>query len=450
MKQRGMAGKSLAMLGLVAGALAILAYFYTTAGGRLPLSEKPYKVTAVLTDSQQLLKHADVRAAGVKIGSVGEIENVGSRIHVTLEIKRKYAPLYRDAKLQVRQKTLVGENYLDVQPGSASSGPPLQDGASLAVSRQREAVPIDRVLDSLDADTRRSLSGSLRSGGRSVDGRAQDLHELFTRVRPLTDDGNRLVAVLDRQRDAVRRVVRNTGTVMQSISTRTGDLQSLVRGAKATAEAVAARDQAVRTTFESLPPTLRQARTSVAKLQSFSGSATPVVEDVRTSLQTLGPVLEQLGPTAARARRLTDALPALFRAANPALESLRTFSTDASATVPRLEDMLRELNPPLRYLKPYDRDLGSFLANFGAGAQTDKWGAIGRCLCPISDRTLSNWTPELRQIVAPLLDQGPVKDLIHEWTNPYRKPGSLPRADRDFSGTYPRIEADPVGLRSGR
>ncbi|WP_320671811.1 MlaD family protein [Patulibacter defluvii] len=448
MKQRRLAGKSLALIALLIGAGAILAYFYTTAGGRLPFSENPYRVTAVMTDSQQLLKHADVRAAGVKIGSVGQIDNVGDRIHVQLELDRKYAPLYRDAKVQVRQKTLVGENYVEVTPGSPRSGAPLADGATLAVSRQREAVPIDRVLNSLDAETRRDVSRNLRSGGKTVRGRAADLQALFRRVPPLTDDADRLVSVLDEQRDQVRALVRNTGTVMQAISARGGDLQSLIRTAKTTAEAVAARDAAVRTTFESLPPTLRQARGSISTLRAFSRTATPVVDDARTSLQTLRPVLDDLAPTAVRARKLTDELPALFRAANPALDQLRTFSGDADAVVPRLENVLRQANPALNYLKPYYRDVGSLVSNFGKGLMFDKWGGIGRCLCPITDRVFTNQTPEIRAILGLLLDQDPVKSLVHAANNAYREPGSLPYTDKEYSGKYPRVEAEAGGPRA--
>lgn len=445
MKNTRLGGKALVLLTLVAGGLAILAYFYTTAGGRLPLTEDPYRVTAVLSDSQQLLKHADVRAAGVKIGSVGTIENDGDRIRVDLELDKKYAPIYRNAKILVRQKTLVGENYVEITPGDPKSGG-VPDGGTLAVARQREAVPIDRVLNSLDARTRRDVSRNLQTAGGSVAGRAEDLNDLFDRVPPLAEDGSKLLDVLNDQRGQITAIVRNTGTVMQAISDRSGDLQSLVRTAKTTAEAVAARDGAVKETFESLPPTLRQARTSVRKLTGFSGTATPVVEDLRTSLQTLRPVLAELAPTATRARKLTDELPALFRAANPALASLRTFTVDATGTVPRLEAMLREANPALDYLKPYNRDIAGLLSNFGTAAMFDKWGTVGRCLCPISDRTLANWTPELRALVAPLLDQGIVKDLIHESTNPYRRPGSLPYADQEFTGTYPRIRSDTSGL----
>src|SRR5437773_6894912 len=58
------------------GAVVIFAYYYVTAGGRLPLSGHLYTVYAQIQDPQGLLKHADVRAGGVKVGSVNDITNV--------------------------------------------------------------------------------------------------------------------------------------------------------------------------------------------------------------------------------------------------------------------------------------------------------------------------------------------------------------------------------------
>lgn len=444
MKTQNLGAKSFVLLLILLGGMAILAYFYSTAGGKLPLSEKPYKVTAILTDSQQVLKHADVRSAGVKVGEVGSIENGDNgRVRMELELKKKYAPVYRDAKILVRQKTLVGENYIDLTVGDRSSGQ-VADGGILTVAAQKEAVPIDKVLNTLDPETRKSVSKDLGAAGDSVKGRGQDLNDLFDRVAPVAEDGSALLDVLNKQRGQIARLVSNTGIVMGSIANRTNDLQSLIRSAKATSEAVAARDQAVLATFQSIPPTLRQARTTVAKLQTFSGNATPVVDDLRTSLQSLKPVLTKLRPTAARARRLTDSLPALFKAVNPALTSLPAFANDGTAAIPKLEGVLREANPALAYLSPYGNELVSFVENFGAGATLDDAGVIGRCSCPVGVNTISNFTPELRALVAPILDQGPIGDFLAEHDNQYRKPKSLPNAGVDFkdSNNYQRIKPD--------
>lgn len=444
MKNQYLAGKSLVLMLIFVGGMAILAYFYSTAGGKLPLSEKPYEVTALLTDSQQVLKHADVRSAGVKIGEVGEISNdPDGRVRMVLEVQKKHAPVYRNAKILVRQKTLVGENYVDLEVGSRKSGV-VADGGTLNVKAQEESVPIDKVLNTLDPETRKSVSKDFRAAGGSIRGRGQDLNELFDRVAPLAEDGSQLLDVLNKQRGQIARLVANTGTVMAAISSRTNDLRSLIGSAKATAEAVAARDDAVQTTFESIPPTLRQARTTVAKLQTFSGNATPVVDDLRTSLQSLEPVLQELRPTAARARRLTAVLPALFKATNPALTTLPRFAESGTKAVPKLEGMLREINPAVNYLKDYDYELISFIENFGAGATLDTQGVVGRCTCPLGVNSVANFPGDLRKILEPLLDEGPVGDFFGETDNQYRKPRTLPDASVPFeqSNNYKRIKRD--------
>src|ERR1700716_3828211 len=100
------------VIGLITlGAAVILAYYYVTAGGRLPLSGNLYTVSAVLQDSQGLLKHADVRAAGVKVGTVSDTTATptpqGTLATVQLQLNGSYAPVYNDATVLVRHKTLV-------------------------------------------------------------------------------------------------------------------------------------------------------------------------------------------------------------------------------------------------------------------------------------------------------------------------------------------------------
>ena len=123
------------------------------------------------------------------------------------------------------------------------------------------------------------------------------------------------------------------------------------------------------------------------------------------------------------------------------LTRLRTFSAAAGPALPHLEGTLREINPALTYLKPYNRDLGSALANFGSVNAYDQLGAIGSCGCPVSDRSFSNWTPEMRRAVAVLLDQGILRRVMDVENNPVRKPNRLPNAGEPFTGEYPRVTA---------
>jgi virulence factor Mce-like protein len=433
---------------LLAGALMILGYYYVTAGGRLPLSGHLYTVTAELQDPQGLLKHADVRAAGVKVGTVSNIANVatptGLITDVQMQLNNDYAPLYQDATLQVRQKTLVGENYIAITQGTPHSGR-VPDGGSLSVSHDLESAPIDLILNALTPDVRRGLRTDLQSLGAGLNHEGTNLNQFLGALQPTVYNGGAVLGVLNDQRAQLANLVSQTGVVMQAIANRTQDLRSLITGGMQTAQAVASRDHALAQSLVDLPPTLAQARVSVGTLASFSGLATPVIANLRDAVTNLDPVIRKLEPTAASARRLFNDLPPFIRVANPLLRSLRSFSSASTPAIPGIEALLREANPALAYLQPYSNEIGGFLMNFGnVGQHQNSTGDfIGRCLCPISSQSYTGYTPAEQALVQALIKAGGLGGIANPTANPLRRPGLLPAANQPFTGTYPRIAADP-------
>lgn len=442
MKIANLGGKMIG-LGLVTlGAIVILAYYYGAAGGDLPLSGSKYKIGATVREPQGLQKHADVRAAGVKVGKVADIRPVGSFAKVTLKLDKDVAPVYRDATVLVRQKTLVGENYIELTRGHPSTGT-LPDGAQLPLSQDKEAVPLDRILNSLDAKTRAHISGTLQGLGDGFEGRGSDFNRLLAGLRPTVSDGNQLASVLDAQKTQVADIIEQAGVVFDAVNSRRSAMQSLVASAKDTAQAVAARDAALKDAFDEFPGALKQAQGSVAKLSSFSARATPVVANLRKGLVDLGPVVRDLKPTAEATKVLFDRLSPLLKVADPMLSRLERFAKVSSPAFPALDTMLRQALPALDYLKPYSKDAVGFLQNFGLNHFYDSSGALGYCTCPVGDRSFSNWTPAMRKAAGVLLDEGVLSKIVHTDNNPIRKPGLLPRADEEFEGKYPRIGPDP-------
>jgi phospholipid/cholesterol/gamma-HCH transport system substrate-binding protein len=432
---------------LLLGALIILAYYYETAGGRLPFAGHVYTVTAQVQDPQGLLKHADVRAAGVKVGSVSNITNVetpnGMIVDVQMQLDPGYAPIYKDATVLVRQKTLVGENYIQITRGLPRKGR-VPDGGTLPVSQDLESVPIDKILNSLTPAVRSEVRTDLQSLGAGLNHQGKNLNQFLGQLEPTVYNGGQVLQVLNDQRAQLADVVSQTGTVMQAIANRTHDLHTLITGAMQTAQAVANRDTALTRSLIQLPSTLAQARTSVATLASFSGLATPVIANLRVAVQNLDPVIHDLKPTAAAARRLFEDLPPFLRVANPLLGGLKKFSQASTPAVPAIEALLRQANPALAYVEPYSKEVGGFLENFGDSPQIESNGSyIGRCLCPVSAESYSGFTPQEQALVQALIKAGALGGIANPTANPLRRPGVLPAANTPFTGTYPRITADP-------
>lgn len=448
MRTTGRLIKIAALLALTGGAVVILAYYYVTAGGRLPFAGHLYTVTAQVRDPQGLLKHADVRAAGVKVGSVSNLSNTitpsGTITEVQMQLDGSVAPIYRDATVLVRQKTLVGENYIELTRGVPRYGQ-VPDGGTLPLAQDLESVPLDKILNSLTPAVRRQVQVDLESLGGGLHHEGAHLNEFLGQLEPTVQNGGTVLQLLNAQKQQVAGVVQQTGAVMQALADRTQALRTLVTGGMQAAQAVASRDTALATGLADLPGTLAQANTSVARLSSFSGLAAPVISNLRVAVANLQPVMRALQPTAAAARTLFHKLPPFLRVANPLLGRLGTFSAAAGPAVPALEAFLRQTNPALGFLKPYYRDVGSLLQNFGGTLmqQSATGDYIGRCLCPISAASYTGYTPQEQAIVRALIKAGGLGGIANPNWNGLRAPGTEPDASAPFSGTYPRIQAAP-------
>jgi len=361
---------------------------------------------------------------------------------VRLALDKGHSPVYRDGTVLLRTKTLVGENYIELDSGHPQAGA-LPDGGTLPLSAAKEAVQLDDILSGLDARTRSAVRRNLDALGAGFSGRGTQVNSLFAAVKPVAVDGGAVMRILRRRRDELARVVDATGQVMQSLADRTIDLRRLATGAKASAEAAASRDAALGQAIDELPATLRQARASVTKLGSFSRRAAPVVSDLRTAVHHLAPVFPRLRPAAAQTSALLKSLPAFNRRPNPMLAALPVFAKAGTPAITALDATLRQANPALAYLAPYSRDVSTFFATVGsANDTTDAVGNLARLFLIVDEGSLDNWTPEMRKLLGVLFDSGGLSKTHAIGSNAYPKPGKAGNPEQ-FTGEYPRLQADP-------
>jgi phospholipid/cholesterol/gamma-HCH transport system substrate-binding protein len=136
-----------------------------------------YSVHARFANAINLGSNDFVEIHGVRVGRVGQLTPSGGLADVILRIDDSNVKLHDDATAQLRLKSLVGESYVEVDPGT-SSRPELPDGALLPVTRTSSPVQLDQVLNTLDPRTRAALATFLTQMGGSVRGRAGDVAAL--------------------------------------------------------------------------------------------------------------------------------------------------------------------------------------------------------------------------------------------------------------------------------
>jgi phospholipid/cholesterol/gamma-HCH transport system substrate-binding protein len=351
-------GAIAAMVLFTLSVFGLLLWLWLSFGGPVPLQPQSYRAEAAFPEAALLVEEADVRLAGVNIGKVKskKLSKDERRTVAVMEIDPKFAPLKANTRAILRQKSLLGETYVELSPGGPG-GPDLPDGGRLPNAQIADTVELDEIFSIFNRRTRRNLGDWLREAGIAFSGDyGRDLNAAFGNAAPFFQAGAKLLRPLDRQKLAVRRLVRNTGRTLDAITAQTGQLRGLIVGGERTFGALASRDQELADTVRVLPTFLRETRATTDRLERFAINTDPLVRDLRAPADDLAPTLRDLN-------ELSPDLEQLFRDVTPL--------TDASATgLPAADRFIRGAEPVLGAVHTFQRELNPILSFLGYSRQT--------------------------------------------------------------------------------
>jgi virulence factor Mce-like protein len=358
------------MVAFALSCFGLLLFLWLSFGGPIPLKPKGYRVHAAFTEATTLAQEADVRIAGVPIGKVKTItpDKQTGRSDVVMQIEAKYAPLPADVKATLRQKTLLGETYVELTPGTRG-GRTIPEGGMIPDSHIGESVQLDEIFRAFDPRTRKAFQTWMQQSALAIGTHGQDVNAALGNLGPFADDLDQIVAILHRQDPAVRALVSNTGTVEDALAARGGQLRSMVRNLDSVFRVTSRRDRELQQSFVALPTFQREARTTLARLDRFAANTNPLVTQLR-------PAARQLSPTLRDLQAVSPDLKALFRDLNPLITASKTGFPATQRLLDELEPFLAQVHPAmqqvlpiLQFIAPYKRELGAFFANSVASTQ---------------------------------------------------------------------------------
>lgn len=413
-------------------------FVWKSFGGTVPLEPKGYEVRILFgRDAAQLTSNASVRIAGVEVGKVVRTEPIGTRIEATINLQPRYAPLPGDARAIVRSKTLLGETFIELSPGTKGR-PTIADGGQLAVGNVQAAEGLDDVLASFDAPTRQALKGFLGDVSTALEGRSDDISAVLGNAAPAARDLRRTLDVLDAQRFAVRALIRDSSTTLQAIAARESDLRELVVAGDEVLDATATRNTQLTATVKELPGFLRDVRTFSAEVERTAREAAPTLRTVRPVARQLRPALQEatkLGPTLQRLARGLDPTITAARTGLPAL----TRAVDAVRPLtPILDSAGRDLVPVVQLADAYKRDLVSGAAIVAAATNYLTPGPNGQPM-----RAL--------RVLSPLWSEGILGAEQRSPTNrynPYHAPGALAKLATGLESFSCKHTSNPANAQS--
>ena len=352
--------------------VGILLFLWLAFGGSVPLQPKGYRVHVRFPEATTLALEADVRVSGVRIGNVRKLDRGGDTTDTTLQIDPRFAPLPADTRAILRQKSLLGETYVELSPGT-KSGPKLGDGVTLPAGHVSPTVQLDEIFRTFDPTTRNAFRTWMDQQGRAVYGRGADLNHALGNLTPFVHDANQVLAILNQQSADTRRLVRDTGVVFGALTQRDGELAQLITNSNRVFQTTADRNAELQQTFQILPTFLTEARATTTRVTRFAQNANPLITQLRPAARQLSPTLIQLHGLAPDLKGLFRDLGPLITASKRGLPALQHVLDDAKPLLGQFDPFLAQLNPVIDWLGFYKHEIGAFFPEGAAAGQaTDR------------------------------------------------------------------------------
>jgi phospholipid/cholesterol/gamma-HCH transport system substrate-binding protein len=338
-----------AILALVALAVVVAGYILLhqpafTFGKSYYTVKADFQTGAAVTAGQG----QSVDIAGVEVGQVGGITLQNGHAVVTMNIDKKYAPIYNDATVLLRPRTPLKDMYLSLDPGTPAAGA-VPSGGSLTSSSTLPDINVEEILSSLDVDTRNYLLLLLAGGAQAFQypgalGAAptpvavRSLQGTFKRFAPLNRDTATLTKLLAQRRINLRIVSNALGDV-------DGQLASLIRASNTNFAAISSQDANLQQALTLLPPTLQTTTETLGKVNGFSTQSAlalhallPFAHNFGPALQAARPLFEQTTPV------LKNQLRPFSVAVQPLARILAPASADLAKSTPALARSLGVLD----------------------------------------------------------------------------------------------------------
>jgi phospholipid/cholesterol/gamma-HCH transport system substrate-binding protein len=353
-------------LGVIAAILAVVAIALVLEATDDDTKDH-YLVRAIFDNASTLVLGEDVKIAGAPVGIVSDMDvTPEKRAAVTLRIDDDgFTPFKRDASCTIRLQGLIGERFVECEPGSAGSPrlARIEDGDAkgehlLPVANTSSPVDLDLVNNIMRLPYRQRFAILLNELGTGLAGRGGDLNEVIHRANPALRETDKVLAILADQNRSLARLASSSDRALAPLSREREHLAHFIVAANQTGQATAERRGDLARGIQRLPDFLHELRLLMVDLERVADQGTPLLSDLRAAAPDLGRLIHAQGTLADASR---DAFPSL----GDALERGRP-------ALIRARPLIRDLGRLGRELGPTSGDLDELTASL------DRSGAIKR------------------------------------------------------------------------
>lgn len=319
-----------------------------------------YRVRAIFDSASFLVPGEDVKIAGVKVGSIEELDvTLDNKAAIVLRIDDPaYRDFKRDAFCTIRLQSLIGEKFVacePTQPKGANSEPApslrrIGDGENegqylLPVRNTSAPVDLDMLNNIMRLPERQRFAIIINELGVGLAGNGERLNRVIRRANPAIYQLDRVLAILASQNRVLARLATESDAALAPLAREQRSISRFIDSAGQTAIATASRGEALEQNFERFPAFLRELRPTMRRLGEFATAGTPVVRDLRAAAPSINTVLQQLGP--------------FSTAALPTFRTLGDLADVGREALPAAEPIVRDIRGFADSAKPFARTLAA-------------------------------------------------------------------------------------------
>jgi phospholipid/cholesterol/gamma-HCH transport system substrate-binding protein len=345
---------AVALVGLIVLGCAVGAYILSNQRLNPPawvpvVGESTFEFKAEIESAQGVLpgQGQAVNISGIKVGDIAGVELEDGQAVATLRLEDRFSRVYPNASILLRPKTGLKDMVAELDPGTPSSGDPIDEGATLSAEQSNADVNLDEFWASIDGDTQDYLKLLLGDAGRALrNGGGRELANTFRRFQPLSRDFAKANRYIVTRRHKLKRVIHNFSAIVSELGAHDRELARFVGGSAEVFRRFANQNANLASTVELLPGALESGNTALAKIDKLGRSMESTFTNLRPTARALGPSLEQLPP--------------FFDKTEPVIQNqLRPFTKE-------VQPIARELRAPASALAKSTPNLVKFTEVFNA------------------------------------------------------------------------------------
>jgi ABC-type transporter Mla subunit MlaD len=357
----------LLLLGLAVAAIAFAAGSPGTMGGL-------YRVDAIFDTAKGIVPGQLVKVAGARAGTVEDVSLTPEyRARLELSLDPRFAGFRTDATCAIQPEGLIGENFVQCDPGTPDAAP-LAVGesgvATLPVERTRIPVNISDLFQIWTLPVRQRLPLVVSTLGAAYAARGEDVNAIIRRANPALESARQAIRTVRKEGGELTSLIDSTDQVAKELSGRRQETAAFLDSASSIAKKASDHTTSISEAIRRAPALLAATRPALDKVELLTDRGTPILRDLRRSAPGLTRFADKLEPVGDAAK---SALPKLShavqtgrhatQAATPVAGDVGRFARLAAEPSRQLADTFASLED-----RGFVENLLRFVYNFSAAS----------------------------------------------------------------------------------